>query len=125
MGTRSARHVIRPEKKTSTPCHGRGLPGPYRYRGADIGRKNNGMNSQIQNRLEFHPAVERQHSGTLNKPATQRRILSVREAALYLGRSEKSVRHLVQKRKIRSIRADGRVMFDLFDLDAWIEMHRV
>ena len=53
-----------------------------------------------------------------------RRLINVREAAEYLGRTEKSVRHLVGRRKLRSVRADGRVMLDLSDLDAWITMNR-
>jgi excisionase family DNA binding protein len=83
------------------------------------------MNSPIHNRFEFLTNVEQERLAAQNNPRTPRRVLSVREAAFYLGRTEKSVRHLVQKRKLRSIRADGRVMLDLFDLDAWIEMHRV
>ncbi len=82
------------------------------------------MNSQIHNRFEFRTTGEQERLVAQDNPARQRRVLSVREAALYLGRTEKSVRHLVQKRKLGSIRADGRVL-DLFDLDAWIEMHRV
>ena len=53
-----------------------------------------------------------------------RRLLNVRDAAQYLGRTEKSVRHLVGRRRLRSVRADGRVMLDLSDLDAWITMNR-
>src|SRR4051812_31353645 len=49
-------------------------------------------------------------------PVSQR-VLSVREAALFLGRSEKSIRHLVDRKKLRCIRADGRVMFDITDLE--------
>lgn len=52
------------------------------------------------------------------------RLLSVADAARYLGRTEKSIRHLVQRRKLTSIRGDGRVMFDRCDLDAWIKHHR-
>jgi hypothetical protein len=53
-----------------------------------------------------------------------KRLLNVREAAQYIGRTEKSVRHLVGRRKLPCIRADGRVMLDLVDLDAWITMNR-
>ncbi len=56
--------------------------------------------------------------------AIARRLVNVREAARYIGRTEKSVRHLVGRRKLRCIRADGRVMLDLLDLDAWITMNR-
>ena len=52
------------------------------------------------------------------------RLLSVADAARYLGRTEKSIRHLVQRRKLASIRGDGRVMFDRCDLDAWIKQNR-
>lgn len=52
------------------------------------------------------------------------RLLSVADAARYLGRTEKSIRHLVQRRKLSSIRGDGRVMFDRSDLDAWIQRNR-
>jgi hypothetical protein len=56
--------------------------------------------------------------------AIAKRLVNVREAAQYIGRTEKSVRHLVGRRKLRCIRADGRVMLDLIDLDAWITMNR-
>jgi Helix-turn-helix domain len=59
-----------------------------------------------------------------NARAIERRLINVREAAQYIGRTEKSVRHLVGRRKLRCIRADGRVMLDLIDLDAWITMNR-
>lgn len=52
------------------------------------------------------------------------RLFSVADAARYLGRTEKSIRHLVQRKKLASIRGDGRVMFDRCDLDAWIKQHR-
>lgn len=52
------------------------------------------------------------------------RLLTVADAACYLGRTEKSIRHLVQRRKLASIRGDGRVMFDRTDLDAWIKLNR-
>ena len=57
-------------------------------------------------------------------PSLVPRLLSVADAARYLGRTEKSIRHLVQRKKLASIRGDGRVMFDLCDLDAWIKQNR-
>lgn len=65
---------------------------------------------------------EPQSSG---ETGVRRRLLNVSQAAQYLGRTPKSIRHLVQRRKLRCIRADGRVMFDVSDLDAWIDMNRV
>jgi len=70
---------------------------------------------------QIHPV---EHEPLANESRIQRRIIDVREAAQYLGRTEKSIRHLVRRRKIRCIRADGRVMFDLVDLNDWIDMNR-
>jgi excisionase family DNA binding protein len=75
----------------------------------------------------------RTHASELNAGATHNqiqpqviapRLLTVADAARYLGRTEKSIRHLVQRRKLASIRGDGRVMFDRVDLDAWIKRNR-
>lgn len=63
-------------------------------------------------------------TGAMQRISISQRLLSIREAAHYLGRTEKSLRHLVGRRKLRSVRADGRVMLDLSDLEAWINMNR-
>jgi excisionase family DNA binding protein len=54
-----------------------------------------------------------------------RRLLSVREAAQYLGRSEIAVREMTWNGKLPHIRTDRRVMFDIRDLDRWIDENRV
>ena len=74
-----------------------------------------------QRRGRYDPEEPQSSGGT----AVRSRLLDVAQAAQYLGGTPKSIRHLVQKRKLRCIRADGRVMFDLSDLDAWIDMNRV
>ena len=55
----------------------------------------------------------------------QRRVLSVRETARYIGRTETAVRELAWNGKLPHIRADRRVMFDIKDLDRWIDENRV
>jgi len=54
-----------------------------------------------------------------------RRLLTVREAAKYIGRTESAVRELVWNRKLAHIRTDRRVMLDIRDLDRWIDANRV
>jgi excisionase family DNA binding protein len=56
--------------------------------------------------------------------APTRRLLSVTEAAAYLGRTPEAVRHLVAHGKIRRVGADKRVQLDIRDLDHWIESHK-
>lgn len=52
------------------------------------------------------------------------RLLTVAQTAVYLSRSEKSIRHLAASEALCSVRADDRVMFDIRDLDRWIELNK-
>ena len=54
-----------------------------------------------------------------------RRLLTVREAAKYIGRTESAVRELVWNEKLPHIRSDRRVMLDIRDLDRWIDANRI
>ncbi len=54
-----------------------------------------------------------------------RRLLTVREAGKYIGRTESAVRELVWNGKLAHIRTDRRVMLDIRDLDRWIDENRV
>ncbi len=53
-----------------------------------------------------------------------RRLLTRQEAAAYLGRSVRGLDGLVAKRRVASVRGDGRPMFDVRDLDEWIESNK-
>ena len=48
-------------------------------------------------------------------------LLNVKQAAVYLGRSEQSVQHLIFQRDIPVVRTGRRVHLHKRDLDAWIE----
>ena len=49
------------------------------------------------------------------------RLLTVEQAAAYLGRSANSMRHLIAAGKISSVKFDNRVFLDILDLDRAIE----
>ena len=51
-------------------------------------------------------------------------LLSVRKAAEYIGRTEKAVRHLYEKRVFTPLRIDGRVFIDRREIDAKYEQAR-
>lgn len=55
---------------------------------------------------------------------TRPRLLTVREAAAYLGRTEKAIYHMVAADGLPSVKSDARVMLDRQDLDAWIESNK-
>ena len=51
-------------------------------------------------------------------------LLNVKEAAVYLGRSEQSVQHLIFEKELPVVRVGRRVHLDRRDLDAWIEKNK-
>jgi excisionase family DNA binding protein len=51
------------------------------------------------------------------------RYMGVSACAIYLGRSEKSVRRLVEKRQIPVSRIGRRLTFDRDRIDAWVGRH--
>jgi hypothetical protein len=46
------------------------------------------------------------------------------QAALYLGRTEKAVYALKARAMLPCVQTDGRIMFDIQDLDCWIEQNK-
>ena len=65
------------------------------------------------------PEIER-----LTAPSIQPALFSVKEAAVYLGRSEQSVQHLIFERELPVVRVGRRVHLHKRDLDAWIEKNK-
>ncbi len=55
------------------------------------------------------------------QPQTAKRLFHVREAAVYLGRTDGAVRELARSGRLVSKRVVGRVMFERAELDAFIE----
>lgn len=55
----------------------------------------------------------------------KKRLFSLPEAALYLGRSTWSVRRLIWGGEIPSVRAGRRVHVDVQDMDRFIERNKV
>ena len=53
------------------------------------------------------------------------RLLTVRQAAEYLGRTESAIRQLVHKRILPVIRFDRAIRIDIRDPDRMIEEYRV
>lgn len=53
-------------------------------------------------------------------PVLQPRLLTVGQAALVLGRSEKAVRHLITSGQLKNASPDARVQIDAKDIDVLI-----
>jgi excisionase family DNA binding protein len=56
--------------------------------------------------------------------AAARRLLTVKQAAEYLGRTEAAVRQLIHKRIIPVVRFDRAIRIDVRDLDRLIQEYR-
>ena len=57
-------------------------------------------------------------------PDIRPRLIDVPKAAWYLGVTENAIREYVRHDKIPVVRANGRVLFDVCDLDQWIQHHK-
>jgi excisionase family DNA binding protein len=51
----------------------------------------------------------------------QPRLLTVEQAATYIGRTPTAVQHLVSDGQLSTVRSDRRVFIDVRDLDRWID----
>jgi excisionase family DNA binding protein len=60
----------------------------------------------------------------LTAPSVQPALLTVKQAAVYLGRSEQAVQHLIFQKDLPVVRIGRRVHLDRRDLDAWIEKNK-
>lgn len=54
-----------------------------------------------------------------------KRLYSVPEAAVYLGRTETAIREMIWANKLSAFRADRRVMLDVRELDQHIEKNKI
>jgi len=70
----------------------------------------------------LHPVVVRASSALAK---VQPVLLTVKDAALYLGRSEQSMQHLIFRRELPVVRVGRRVHLHKEDLDRWIERNKV
>lgn len=61
---------------------------------------------------------------TLMPDNSLKRLLSVEEAAIYMGRTPEAFRQLIHRGKIPVIRLDRRVQVDRQDLDRLIENNK-
>lgn len=59
-----------------------------------------------------------------NAERLEPRLLTVKEAAQYLARSEQAIRHLIFQRDMPVVRSGRNVRLDRRDLDRWIENNR-
>lgn len=58
----------------------------------------------------------------MSKPLPRvKRLYSLKEAAVYLGRSDWSVREMLWSGKLPYIREGKKIYLDINDLDAWID----
>jgi excisionase family DNA binding protein len=69
-------------------------------------------------------AIAARVAARLNK-SEEPRLMSVNEAAVYIGHTPRALRHMIADGRIPAIRDGSRVHLDRADLDQWIEMRRV
>jgi len=55
----------------------------------------------------------------------QKRLYSVEDAAIYLGRTAHAIRSLCYSGRLRVVKIDGRVFLDVNDMDMLIENSKI
>ncbi len=68
--------------------------------------------------------AERVSARIMVAQTTGPRLLTVEQAASYIGRTTHAVRKLVAAGAFPAVKADGRVMLDIRDLDRWIDRNK-
>lgn len=63
--------------------------------------------------------LQKNHSSAVGQ-----RLLTIDQAAVYIGRTKEAVQYLVATGKLPVVRSDRRVFLDLHDLEQWIENHK-
>jgi excisionase family DNA binding protein len=53
------------------------------------------------------------------------RLMSVKEAAAYIGRTPKALYHMIANGDVPAVREGTRVHLDRADLDQWVELRKV
>jgi excisionase family DNA binding protein len=66
----------------------------------------------------------RENGAVFGGASVQPRLMTVDQAAAYIGRSKEAVQHMVSSGKVPTVRADRRVFVDVEDLDRWISEHK-
>jgi excisionase family DNA binding protein len=61
----------------------------------------------------------------LQNKSLKKRLYTISEASIYLGRTVWSVRELIWKGVLPSVKVGRRVHLDIYDLDAFIEKNKV
>jgi excisionase family DNA binding protein len=56
-----------------------------------------------------------------DRERVRKRLYSIEEAAIYLGRTVWAVREMIWAKKIRCVRDGRRILLDIHDMDKWIE----
>lgn len=75
---------------------------------------------EVASRVKSEMAVHVKNIAVRVQPT----LLNVKDAAIYLGRSEQSVQHLIFERQLPVVRVGRRVHLDRRDLDSWIEKNK-
>ena len=63
--------------------------------------------------------LQKNHSSPLHQ-----RLLTIDQAAVYIGRTKEAVQYLLATGKLSTVRSDRRVFLDIQDLNQWIEEHK-
>ncbi len=73
---------------------------------------------------QFAETIATKVAAKLRADRPTKKLLTVKETAVYLGRSVEAVEHLIARREIPAVRVGRRVHVPVDDLDRWIASNK-
>ena len=83
-----------------------------------------GLAAELVERIKTQVRSDFERDTTRQPAAVMPRLLTAKQSAEYIGRSEQAVRHLIFQRDIPVVRNGRCVRVDRKDLDSWIENNK-
>ena len=70
------------------------------------------------------PEIDKKKTGQRISNPVRQRLLSVKDASVYLGFSLRSVRNLIYSRELPIVKLGAKIFIDILDLERWIEARK-
>ena len=85
----------------------------------------NGFNIEAMLDAVATAVVDKLRAQGADTMTIQPRLMSVDQAAVYLGRTKPAIQHMIAEGLLKTVRSDRRVFLDKQDLDKWIDVNKV
>lgn len=97
---------------------------PAEDKGANIQQPGSAPRHQLGLAVKVAARLQNGDQGALVNGEVRPRLLTVEQAAVYIGHTKERIQHMIASCKLPAVRSDRRVFIDMRDLGAWIEENK-